>query len=250
LAAPLVLVTVPDGAGSDEPEIERLAYEVVRHDLQHVASIHDGSAAVTIHSGDPAAAIVATALSFEQPCVVMSSHARTGLRRRLLGSVACKVVHDAPCPVIVVPANRALAADWDLVRGLVPLDGLNHAEHALDAVRDQFGADIDLHLIGLVERLIRRSGLVTRRYYRVARDAITKYLNEVAQRLAERGCRVSRDVRVGIPEEEIAEAARACDASLIALATHGRAGFGRLVFGSTAARRLYDAGLGAGSSSA
>jgi nucleotide-binding universal stress UspA family protein len=31
----------------------------------------------------------------------MSTHARVGLARTALGSTAIKVVHDAPCPVLV-----------------------------------------------------------------------------------------------------------------------------------------------------
>jgi nucleotide-binding universal stress UspA family protein len=235
LGAQLALLTVLELPRDETPDAERLAYEVARQNLERVAgAIDDIGVSLSIRTGEPADEIVAAAAGFEQPCIVMSSHARTGLRRMLVGSVAFKVVHDSCCPVIVVPANCPLAADWGPGRILVPLDGLAYAECAMDAVIELFGTDVDLHLLVVVEPLIQRSGWVTRHYYGIARDATNHYLDEVAQRLIGHGCRVTREIRVGIPEEEIANAARACGASLIALATHGRAGLGRLVIGSTA----------------
>jgi nucleotide-binding universal stress UspA family protein len=40
----------------------------------------------------------------ERPCdlIVMGTHGRTGLRRRLMGSVAEQVVRGASCPVLTV----------------------------------------------------------------------------------------------------------------------------------------------------
>jgi nucleotide-binding universal stress UspA family protein len=42
--------------------------------------------------------------------IVMSTHGRTGLSRLLMGSVAERIVHDAPCPVLLIrpQAHRAL----------------------------------------------------------------------------------------------------------------------------------------------
>ncbi len=37
--------------------------------------------------------------------IVMATHGRTGIRRFVLGSVTEKVVREAPCPVLVVPAE-------------------------------------------------------------------------------------------------------------------------------------------------
>ncbi len=42
--------------------------------------------------------------------IVMSTHGRTGLSRLLMGSVAERIVHDAPCPVLLIrpQAHHAL----------------------------------------------------------------------------------------------------------------------------------------------
>ena len=56
----------------------------------------------------------------------------------------------------------------------------------------------------------------------------------MAANLRECGVRVTTDVRYGEPVAEIVAAARETEAGLIAMTTHGRSGFGRLLFGSVA----------------
>ena len=56
---------------------------------------------VDVASGDPAEAIVQVAREHAIDLIVMSTHGRTGLAHVLLGSVAEKVVRQAPCPVLV-----------------------------------------------------------------------------------------------------------------------------------------------------
>ena len=96
----LVTVTRPDGTplGSVEPEqlqtrldemVERLADEGVEAEVE------------TLTGTDAAAALVELATSLPAGLVAMATHGRTGLARTALGSTAMKVVHDAPCPVLV-----------------------------------------------------------------------------------------------------------------------------------------------------
>lgn len=49
----------------------------------------------------PAAAIVRTLGDRDAALVTMTTHGRSGLRRLIVGSVTMRVVHDAPCPVLV-----------------------------------------------------------------------------------------------------------------------------------------------------
>ena len=55
----------------------------------------------TLAGGDPASALVEFAKRLPAAMLAMSTHARTGWNRTALGSVAMKVVHDSPCPVLV-----------------------------------------------------------------------------------------------------------------------------------------------------
>ena len=59
-------------------------------------------------SGSPAAEIVRLARQGNHDLVVVGTHGRTGFRRLVLGSVAERVVREAPCPVLVVrpPEDR------------------------------------------------------------------------------------------------------------------------------------------------
>lgn len=58
--------------------------------------------------GDPAAEIVGYAREQRLDLIVMGTHGRTGLDRILLGSVAEKVLRDAPCSVLVVKLPKGL----------------------------------------------------------------------------------------------------------------------------------------------
>jgi len=69
------------------------------------------------------------------------------------------------------------------------------------------------------------------------------YLARVAQRLRKSGLDVECVTRFGDPGAVIVAYASESDADLIALATHGRGGLGRLVFGSVADHVLKESGL-------
>jgi nucleotide-binding universal stress UspA family protein len=67
---------------------------------------------ITVHhvflEGDPATEIVRYVHDAGIDLVVMGTHGRTGLERLLLGSVAEKVMRDAPCSVLVVKLPRGM----------------------------------------------------------------------------------------------------------------------------------------------
>jgi len=52
--------------------------------------------------GTPFAAVIDLARKEGADLIVMSTHGRTGLKHMLIGSVAERVVRQAPCPVLVV----------------------------------------------------------------------------------------------------------------------------------------------------
>jgi nucleotide-binding universal stress UspA family protein len=56
--------------------------------------------------GDPAGEIVRYGRDAGVDLIVMGTHGRTGVERLLMGSVAEKVLRDAPCSVLVVKLSR------------------------------------------------------------------------------------------------------------------------------------------------
>jgi nucleotide-binding universal stress UspA family protein len=53
--------------------------------------------------GEPAEEIVSYATAADISLIVMSTHGRGGLSRPMFGSVAEKVLHNSPIPVLVIP---------------------------------------------------------------------------------------------------------------------------------------------------
>lgn len=78
-------------------------------------------------------------------------------------------------------------------------------------------------------------------YLDATRDESVAYLQEQSELLTARGYSVTTEVRDGRVAEEILRVAGERDAHVIAMATHGRGGIGRLVFGSVAESVLSEA---------
>jgi nucleotide-binding universal stress UspA family protein len=126
-------------------------------------------------------------------------------------------------------------------RMLVPLDGSEVAEAILPFAEQVAGPlDAEVVLLRVIEppspvELVASAGVVAPDTF-TRRDVEAKaYLSEVERRLSKNGLRVRTRVALGgPPAEEILATAQATGADLIAMATHGRSGLGRALFGSVA----------------
>ncbi len=67
---------------------------------------------VEVTTGDPGVEVLHVARRLHADLIVMATHGRKGLRRLVLGSVAERVVREAPCPVLTLSpkATRTKAA--------------------------------------------------------------------------------------------------------------------------------------------
>lgn len=63
---------------------------------------------LVVTHGLPAERIAEVAMESQADLMVMSTHGTTGTRYTL-GSTAWKILQDAPCPVLLIPAHRAMA---------------------------------------------------------------------------------------------------------------------------------------------
>ena len=181
-------------------------------------------------------AIVEAAKSKNADLIVMSTHGRSGLGRWLYGSVADRVLRTADGPIILVPPGAR--DDWEAAkpfRVVIALDGSALGEQALGPALELARAmGGEVHLVVAMDPP----------YYWVSGDAYSaydpsvefaaarKYLDGVAERARATGLTVSAEVTWGPPDRVVLDAARAIQAHLIALATHGRGGLARLAMGS------------------
>jgi len=82
------------------------------HWKSQLEQIRPVNTAIPVHhvllEGDPATEIVRYAMEHGMDLIVMGTHGRTGVERLLMGSVAEKVMREAPCSTLVVKLPRGI----------------------------------------------------------------------------------------------------------------------------------------------
>ncbi len=214
--------------------------------------------------GLPAQDILAMAELRSVDLIVMCSHGRTGFTRWVLGSVAQKITHHCPVPVLVLREGKSflLQSPPDTARhltALVPLDGSPLAEAALVPAANLVAvlaapAPGALHLTQVVKQLSTTAdeGFVTQ-LNEEAVERAKAYLMSVKEHLQEaltdRRLTISWSVALDSDaadaiivtaeqreQQKGAEGSGGCD--LIAMSTHGRGGLERWLIGSVTERVL------------
>jgi nucleotide-binding universal stress UspA family protein len=216
--------------------------------------------------GAPAHAIHTAAQEVEADLVVMASHGRAGLARLLIGSTAESVVHAGGVPVLVVPTSeRRLDAEQAHSSTMpdvadAPPPPLRHLLIALDGAPESEAILAPaLALARLVESAVTLVGVrdpgdarkttllptavldTARSDERVLADEGAPatdpagYLDQVARRIVADGYRVATHVFEGHPVvDRLLDATRVLAADWLAMSTHGRGFWSRLVEGSVA----------------
>ena len=133
-------------------------------------------------------------------------------------------------------------------RAVVALDGSPVAEAIIPFILEIAGPlDMEVVLVRvnrpIPPEVIEGSRHVIVEDPETSRVDAEEYLAPLAVELRKKGVRVRTQVRRGQPSEEIVLAARETGADLIAMTTHGRSGFGRLLFGSVAEAVLRESRL-------
>lgn len=179
------------------------------------------AAEVPVHAvvvdGNPCRAILNTAVSEDIDLIVMTTHARSGLARLVLGSVACEVMREAPCPVLILRGSLRLSTI------VVALDGSQTAEEALGPALGLAGeAGSTVALLRVCDK---RPG---------DQAQAERYLEEIRRRSQVSPRIVTAAPVWGAPGPAIVRYAAEQDADVIAMTTHGRTGWRRLIAGSVA----------------
>ena len=179
--------------------------------------------------GDPAAQILAVA-DHERPwCIAMATHGRSGPAAWVLGSVAERVCRESRHPVLVANPT-ALGGRLAPKQVVVPLDGSDVSASVLPHAATLARAfDAKLLLVHFVEPTRTRAA----REVPPRRDVV-EFLEARHAELAASGLRVEFRISAGHPATRLLELARADGSDLVAMATHGRSGLGRWLYGSVA----------------
>lgn len=197
--------------------------------LQNVASTLEGTGTrleSVVASGVVADEIQSVVTVKGIDLLVMSTHGRSGVGRMLFGSVANEVLQQSKVPVLLVRPNDSKGDDAAAFnRLMVTLDGSGEAEQVLPyarALAQDFNSEI--LLLSVPDDIQAENQL----------EHIEGYLGEVARSFTTWGLKVQTVVTGSDPAHTIVEMADSNSVDLIMLATHGRGGRERLMFGSVA----------------
>lgn len=187
-----------------------------------------------------AGAISETARELGADLIVMGTRGHTGLKHVLLGSVAERTVRTAPCPVLTLKADAAIAAE--LRRILVPTDFSAHTEPALAlAIELAKAHGATLHLLHAYELpasvAIAYGVAIPPTVWEGVEEAAAQQLEETAQRVKQAGVEVTTHLVTGPAPDAIAEDATE-HGDLIVMATRGLTGLKHVLLGSVAERTL------------
>jgi nucleotide-binding universal stress UspA family protein len=196
-----------------------------------------------------AAEIEAAAEEFRADLIAMTTHGHGGQSLAWIGSVADAVVRTTHRPVLVIP-DRAVSRGTSIRRIMVPHDGSDNAETALQAaigMATLHGASICLvrviapPLVGDVLTALSSEALDRFGVDALATEAKTA-LDQLADQVRQRVATVTSTVLVNAnPARALLEHLNAADPDLIAMGTHGR-GLSRLFVGSVADKVLRGSG--------
>jgi nucleotide-binding universal stress UspA family protein len=193
--------------------------------------------------GDVAGLIVDTAVDEDVDLIVMSTQGWSGVKKGTLGTIAERVLHNAPCPVLVMRSPQPIT------RVLVTLDGSLLAEQVIEpalAVAGSLGARLILLRVNesvlvnprqmiQVKWLGSEEGRALMQHQRQEAEA---YLRDVVYRYAPGEVEIQTEVVDGPTVERIMEYATLHSIDLIAMSTHGHTGIRRWLYGSVTARIL------------
>ena len=174
--------------------------------------------------------------------IVMGTHGRTGIDHMLLGSTTEKVLHKAPCPILVVPPHAAPAETGTPMifkRILCAIDfstsSLLALNRALELAQE---ADARLTLLHAIEfppalrEIVFSTDADVDRVHAAAEAEYLRRLRALVPARARIYCTVATRVNEGKPAREIERVAAEEQADLIVMGVHGRGAVDLMVFGS------------------
>ncbi len=163
----------------------KVAGEELRSRLGRDAPILEGLT-IDARVGIPAMEILQVAKETEPRAIVLCRHSGAE-RGQMLGRTAMKVLHEAHCPMVLVPPERG-AVPWRLHHVLVPHDGTPSTSAALQPaakIAERAHAELlVVHVTGIRAAPAERGSLATPRYIDQAHHEWPAWASEFLNRFA------------------------------------------------------------------
>lgn len=216
------------------------------------------AATATTLPGAPASAIVDWVGGDPEALVVMSTHGRGGIARWALGSVADKVLHSIPNPMLLIRSDSGKAAAAIEPKAVMaPLDGstlselsLEHAAIMAAALKSQImllRINPDAELYRQYLRPAARGATETADSdWAPVEELVEADANDARMSLERAARRLANEFGFGgdvayrtLESRNVAEAivdTAATEQAMVVITTHGRSGINRLVLGSVTDR--------------
>jgi nucleotide-binding universal stress UspA family protein len=166
--------------------------------------------------------------------VVTGTHGRTGVERYLLGSVTEKVVRLSDVAVVTVRAEDEDEVTYPYTDILVPTDGSEGSEPAIDPAVDVAStSDAHLRTLSVIDTIAMgvdsRSGAIFDALEESAQTAV-ETTEEQATQASVSAVETAREH--GSPYRGIRSSVEEHDIDLVVMGTHGRSGLKRYLLGS------------------
>ena len=184
--------------------------------------------------------------------ILMASHGRSGIRRWRMGSVADKVLRASKVTVLFIRAGAEDATpydEWPTRTIVAPMDGSETAEsvlpHVIALAKQRAIEPVTVNLIRVCDPPVAPSyyspelsgvplnwGEFMEQEMTRCKQVASDYLGNIAKQLDDQGIKAESTILVGKAADEIIDYVSKNPFSIVVMATHGRTGLSRLVFGS------------------
>lgn len=200
---------------------------------------------VEVRQGEPHEVVTNVAREREAGLIVLGTYGRTGLGRMIMGSVTSRVIHDAPCDVLVVK-RPCTECTGEFSSILVPFDGSDQSRKALgraiDLPHSNGGRDItSLYVIPRYEEMIGffKTPAIQKKLY----EEGWRIVGESGEVARQKGASIGSIVEEGSVVERIVSISSGLGNDLIVIGSHGWTGLDRALMGSTAERVIMNASV-------